>query len=516
MVFMIDLLSLLPPIIAILLALKFKDVIFSLFISILVGSFIFCHGNLINAIQTTFDIITLKIGANAGILAFLSILGILVTVISKSGSSQAYGDMVTKNIKTKYSAQIATAFLGLLIFIDDYFNCLTVGTVMKTITDKYNISREKLAYIIDSIAAPICILVPISSWGVTIASNMEVAGVENGMNILIATIPLNLYPLLTIIMVFIVCSTDFSFGPMKYYEKLEKKLSTNENGIDYKKKQKNIDVKKKGRTIDLIGPILTLIISTIFFMIYTGYKNSSSMGISIYILDTFGWSSTTTSLICGGFISLIVSFILYIPRKIISLSDFISSIQLGVKSMVPSFLILVMSWAIGGICSEEYLNTGYLISSLLNTNLNFPIYLLQVLFFIISGILSFSTGTSWGTMALILPIAFSVCSNMNNLFLISVFSATLAGSVFGDHISPISDTTILSSTGSGCDHITHVSTQTPYALIVAGCSIIGYIIMGYICVFIQNYIAMILSSFFCSLILLFFILYYLNKKYKYK
>lgn len=505
-----SLFSIIPPVIVIVLALKYKDVIFSLLIGILCGGFIYSNGNIIKTIQVTFDIIILKIGDNAGILAFLSLLGILVTIISLSGGSQAYGNWAMKKIKTKYSAQLATAFLGILIFIDDYFNCLIVGTVMRAITDKYNINRAKLAYIIDSTAAPICIIAPISSWGITIASTMEANGVENGINMLISTIPLNLYSILTIIMVFIICNTDLSFGTMKKYDsKISNSDIKNISNIEH---FENIQISKKGQTCDLIIPILTLIVSTIFFMIYTGYENANSTGVSIGLVDTFGWASTTVSLICGCFISLFISFILYISRKIMSVSDFIASITIGVKSMVPSFLILIMSWTISGICSSEYLNTGGFISSILRNNLNIPIYLLPMLFFVISGILSFSIGTSWGTIALILPIAFSVCYDINSLSLISVFSATLAGSVFGDHISPISDTTILSSAGAQCDHMIHISTQIPYASTVALCSLVGYIIMGISCQFTSKYIYVFLVSFFSSLSILLCLLFQLRTK----
>ncbi len=510
-----DVLSILPPIIAVLLALKYKDVISSLLVGILCGSFIYSNGNIIKTIEVTFEIMINKIESNAEILAFLSILGILVTIISISGGSYAYGKFVTKKIKNKNSAQIATAILGIIIFIDDYFNCLTVGTVMRPITDKYCISREKLAYIIDSIAAPICMITPISSWGVTIASTLEATGVENGMNILISTIPLNIYPILTIFVVFIVCITNFSAIKIDQNKNHSKDDFIEQNEYENNKIE-NINISRKGETIDLVIPIFSLIIGTIFFMIYTGYSNANAIGITINVLDTFGWASTTISLIYGGFISLLISFLLYISRNIISVSEFISSIPIGVKSMVPSFLILIMSWTISGICGSNYLDTGKFISSFLYTNSIIPTFLFPVLFFVISGILSFSTGTSWGTIALIIPIAFSVCHNMKYIFLISVFAAVLSGSVFGDHISPISDTTILSSTGSNCDHIKHITTQIPYAIIVSLCSIVGYLMMGICCEINMSYAYTIIITVLSSFSILFVILLHINKKYNYK
>lgn len=470
------LLSILPPLIAIILALITKEVITSLLVGILAGSLIYSNGNIIQMVVTAFELMGEKMGENVYILIFLGLLGALVAVVTLGGGSAAYGEMAAEKIKTRRGASLATSALGGVIFIDDYFNCLTVGTVMKPLTDKHRISRAKLAYLIDATAAPVCIIAPISSWGASVASYMEKAGTGNGMTTFIQVIPYNLYAILTIVMVLIICLTKVNFGPMARFER-----NAIENGdLHSQAKQVWIDAeendkkKTKGKVMDLVIPILLLIVFTILAMVYTGGGFTGETG----FFASFGESNSALSLVLGSFGALIFTFIQYSIRRILSFREFMEGISEGIKSMVPAFTILILAWTIGGICSVEYLNTGGYVGNLVNTA-SFPTFILPVIVFVIAAFLGFATGTSWGTMALLIPIGAAICSSEStSALLFPVLGAVLAGSVYGDHISPISDTTILSSTGAGCNHIDHVSTQLVYASVVAGCCAIGYLLMG--------------------------------------
>jgi tetracycline resistance efflux pump len=495
-------LSILPPIIAIVLALITKEVISSLLIGILAGALIYSHGNVVGMVVTTFEVMAEKIGGNACILMFLGLLGAIVVIVTKAGGSAAYGDWAVKKITTRRGAALATAGLGCLIFIDDYFNCLSVGTVMRPVTDKHRISRAKLAYLLDATAAPICIIAPISSWGASVATYMQDAGAENGMTTFVSTIPYNLYALLTIIMIIVVCSTKLNYGPMAKFEKNaietgdlfsnKEEVVTEDLGLNGKRAT-------KGKVYDLVIPILALIICTILAMIYTGggFNGECSW------IESFGNCDASLSLVLGSFLALVVTFILFIPRKVLSFRDFMNGITEGIKSMVPAFTILILAWTIGGICSVDYLNTGGYVGNLVNSS-NFPVFLLPVVTFAVAGFLGFSTGTSWGTMALLIPIgaAITLTPETEGL-LLPIFGSILAGAVYGDHVSPISDTTILSSTGAGCNHLDHVSTQLVYASTVAVCCAVGYILMGLMGSFL---IPLIISA-----VLLLVVLFALNK-----
>lgn len=483
-----DWLSILPPIIAIVLALITKEVISSLLIGIFAGSLIYSGGNIINMITTTFKIMGDRIGTNVNILIFLALLGALVVVVTKAGGSYAYGEWAGSKIKSRRGASLATVFLGCLIFIDDYFNCLTVGTVMRPVTDKHRISRAKLSYLLDATAAPVCIIAPVSSWGASVATYMQDGGIENGMLTFINTIPYNLYALTTICMILFVCISNKDFGPMAKFEsnaiRTGDVFSNKEDVIeeDFNTKGQN----EKGKVYDLIIPIASLIVFSVLAMNYTGgfFEGKTSF------FDSFGQCDSSLSLVLGSFGALVVSFLLFIPRKVLKFNDFMGSITQGIKSMVPAFTILILAWSIGAICSSDYLNTGGFIGGLVEKT-SFPVILLPLVIFIVAGFLGFSTGTSWGTMALLIPIGISICSTGDTKYLlISVLGSILAGAVYGDHISPISDTTILSSTGAGCNHMDHVSTQIVYATLVAVCCMIGYIIMG----FTANFIIPLITS----------------------
>lgn len=470
-------LSILPPLIAIVLALITKEVISSLLIGIFAGALIYSKFDPLKMITTTFGIMGERMGSNANILVFLGLLGALVVIVTMGGGSRAYGKWATTKIKTRRGASLATAGLGGLIFIDDYFNCLTVGTVMRPVTDKYSISRPKLAYLLDATAAPICIIAPISSWGASVATYMQQSGVENGMTAFIETIPFNLYALCTILMIIIICVSHIHFGPMARYEKMaieEGELSGNGEDADAQSLGSS-GVLEKGKVIDLVLPILSLILFTILAMVYTG-GGFDGNGISPF--EAIGNTDASLSLVLGGLGALIFTLLFYLPRKIMKFRDFMGAITTGVKSMVPAYIILLLAWTIGGICSVDYLNTGGFVGNLVN-NSAFPSFVLPLIIFVVAGFLGFATGTSWGTMALLIPIGAAICTtSATQHLLIPIFGAILAGAVYGDHISPISDTTILSSTGAGCVHLDHIATQLPYATLVAGACAAGYLIMG--------------------------------------
>lgn len=459
--------ALIPPIVAIALALITKEVYSSLLVGILAGALLFTGFNPLLAVEETIKIMQNKMSGNISILLFLAFLGILVTLITKSGASKAYGDWASKKIKTERGALLATSFLGMLIFIDDYFNCLTVGTVMRPVTDKYKISRAKLAYVIDSTAAPVCIIAPISSWAAAVGSSLpENSGID-GFSLFIRTIPFNFYAILALVFMLYIIYKGIDFGPMK------KHILSIEQGVEEKvSDDSDIEITGNGKVMDLILPIVILIILCISAMLYTGgiLEGQSISG-------AFANCDSAFSLVLGSFFTLIITFVLYVSRKVISFTEFCDSFGQGVKSMVPAIIILSLAWTLSGICSAEYLNIGGYVGGVVGDNMLIASLLPAILFIIAAG-LAFSTGTSWGTFGILIPIAISVVGIADiNLVSINV-AAILAGAVCGDHISPISDTTILASAGAQCDHITHVSTQIPYALVVAGCSFVGFLVSG--------------------------------------
>ncbi len=459
-------LSIVPPIIAIALAFITKEVYSSLFAGIISGMLIYSFstgGTIFSASALTFDMMYSKIADNAYMIIFLGLLWAVVSLVAKSGGSQAYGRWVQKHIKNKRAAAFATSLLGLLIFIDDGFNCLTVGTVMRPVTDRLHISREKLAYIIDATAAPICIIAPVSSWAVAVASEVSST---NGFNTFLSTIPYNFYALLTIIMVFFISFTGKDFGPMKKAETEALNKEYEEESSDQGKAAPN------GRVIDLVLPILVLIICAILGMAYVG-----GFFEGVPFSEAIGYNPTA-GLSLGAFAGLVTAFVLYIPRKIMTARSFVETIVGGIGSIVPPMLILILSWSLGGVC-RQLLGTGIFISGFVS-NTSLPLGLLPVITFVIAALMSFSMGTSWGTFGILIPIVTLICeADGAGAFLIPVLGATLAGSVYGDHCSPISDTTILASTGAGCLHIRHVETQLPYATLVAVVCGVGYLIAGF-------------------------------------
>ncbi len=458
-------LSILPPIIAITLAFITKEVYSSLFIGIVSGMLIYAHadgGNVFSAAAMTFDMMSSKIADNAYMIIFLALLWAVVSLVSRSGGSQAYGRWAGSKLKSKRSAAFATSLLGVLIFIDDGFNCLTVGTVMRPITDRLRISREKLAYIIDATAAPVCIIAPVSSWAVAVASEVSK---KNGFNVFLSTIPYNFYALMTILMVFFISFTGRDFGPMK---KAEEKAKVEIPGENAGPKADQA----KGHVMDLVLPILVLVICAILGMAYVG---GFFEGVSFS--EAIGYNPTA-GLSLGAFAGLLCAMLLYLPRRLMKPKEFIDCIVYGIGNIVPPMLILILSWSLGGVC-RQLIGTGVFISGFVNES-NLPMGLLPFLIFVIAAMMSFSMGTSWGTFGMLIPIITMICETEAGAgLLIPALGATLAGSVYGDHCSPISDTTILASTGADCKHISHVETQLPYATLVAVVCAVGYLIAGF-------------------------------------
>lgn len=475
--------SLLPPIVAIGLALITKEVYSSLFIGIVTGGAIYAAANasgfsgMFTAIVQDGLIANLADSYNVGILIFLVILGTIVVLMNKAGGSRAYGEWAAKHIKSRAGASVATFFLGVLIFVDDYFNCLTVGSVMRPITDKHNISRSKLAYLIDSTAAPICIIAPISSWAAAVSGTVE--GV-NGIRLFISTIPYNLYALLTLLMVVFISLSGVNYGPMKLHENnaLKGDLFTTRNKV-YDNDE--TPVTTKGKVIDLILPVIMLIVFCVLGMIYTGGFFDGADFVS-----AFADCDASYGLSLGSLGALLLIMIYFMCRKVLTFTDCMDSVALGFKQMVPAILILTFAWTLKTM--TNFLEAGSFVSGIVESATAIQILLPLILFVVALG-LSFATGTSWGTFGILIPIVTSVFTNdLANVtstgeipaMVIICISACLAGAVCGDHCSPISDTTIMASTGAQCDHVNHVSTQLPYALTVAAVSAAGYLLSGFV------------------------------------
>lgn len=460
--------SLLPPVITIILALATKEVYMSLAIGIFIGAFMFAGFSFLGAIDTMFAIMSDKIGSNVYILVFLVLLGIMVAAIQKSGASQAYGDYAARTIKGKRSALFVTMILGILIFIDDYFNCLTVGTVMRPVTDRFNITRAKLAYIIDATAAPVCIIAPVSSWAAAVTSSLpENSGID-GFALFLQTIPLNLYAWLTIIFMIIIIWSGKDFSRMADFEK--ESGGTLVIPAEYAEDDSMSPV-GNGRIIDLILPLIVLIGGCIFGMLYTG-GILEGKGVA----EAFANCESARGLVIGSFMTLIFTFILYIPRKILNMTTFCSCFVEGFNQMTSAIMILSLAWTLSGVVGEDYLNIGSYGGSVVSDNATIAVMLPAVFFLVAIG-LAFATGTSWGTFGILIPIVLAIVANDNNLMVMTV-AAVLAGAVGGDHVSPISDTTILASAGAECHHIDHVSTQIPYVAVVVVSCVFGYLVSG--------------------------------------
>lgn len=475
--------SLFPPVIAIGLALITKEVYSSLFVGILSGGIIYAAASgtgfegTFKAVVQDGLITNLSNAYNVGILVFLVVLGIIVVLMNKAGGSRAYGEWAAAHIKGRRGAALSTFFLGVLIFVDDYFNCLTVGSVMRPITDKHNISRSKLAYLIDSTAAPICIIAPISSWAAAVSGTVE--GV-NGISLFINTIPYNLYAFLTILMVIFISVSDTDYGPMKIHEDNAKNgdIFTTKNNTYEQDAQ---PVTERGRVIDLILPVAVLIVFCVVGMIYTGGFFSGTD-----FVTAFANCDAAYGLSLGSISALIVIIAYYMLRRVLKFNECMDSIAAGFKQMVPAILILTFAWTLKTM--TNHLEAGAFVSGVVQSATALSV-LLPVILFVVAVGLAFATGTSWGTFGILIPIVTSVfeaeLANVSQTgeipsMVIICISACLAGAVCGDHCSPISDTTNMASTGAQCDHVNHVSTQLPYALTVAAVCVVGYLLSGFV------------------------------------
>ena len=463
--------SLVPPLLAIVLALVTKEVYSSLFIGVAMGALLYTGFHPWNAFVAFFDI--MKNSMNLNILIFDVLLGMIIVLMSKSGGSAAYGKWAGTKIKSKKSAMLATTGLGVLIFVDDYFNCLTVGSVMRPVTDRFKVSRAKLAYIIDATAAPVCIIAPISSWAAAVNSYVpEDVGIS-GFQLFLRTIPYNLYAILTLLMVFTIILTGLDFGLMKKHEKNAAAGDLFTSGGEEFDQVKEEEISSNGKVIDLVLPVLVLIGTAIGAMIYTGF-----LGGATDVVTAFSGCDAETSLIFATLITVMFMLVLYLPRKVITFKGFMDSFVEGFKMMIPAIGILIFAWSLKGM--GDALEIASFVENLVGSNASASV-LLPAILFLVAIFLSFSTGTSWGTFAILVPIAIAMFPGADNMqMMIIAVASVLSGAVCGDHVSPISDTTVMSSAGAQSNHINHVTTQMQYAVVVAVVSAIGYVIAGFV------------------------------------
>lgn len=467
--------ALLPPVIAIGLALITKEVYTSLLAGIITGGLLYSNFNLELMINTIFFqedggmVYKLADAWNVGILVFLVMLGILVSMLNKAGGSAAFGKWASKHIKTRIGAQISVMILGVLIFVDDYFNCLTVGSVMRPVTDRHKVSRAKLSYIIDATAAPVCIIAPISSWAAAVTSSVPEDSGINGFAVFLQTIPYNLYAILTLVMVLLVTVLRVDFGPMKKHEMnaIAGDLFTTP-GRPYEGNEEEV-INEKAHVLDLILPVAVLIASCIVAMVYTGgfFEGAS-------FVDAFAASDASVGLVLGGAVTLVFTFIYYMMRDVLSFEEFAKCIPEGFQSMIAPILILTMAWTLSGM--TNLLGAKYFVADLVANSASAMQGFLPMIIFLVAAFLAFATGTSWGTFSILIPIVIGVFPD-GQMMVISIASC-LAGAVCGDHCSPISDTTIMASAGGHCEHVNHVVTQLPYVLVVGSVCMVGYLLIG--------------------------------------
>ena len=467
--------SLVPPIVAIALALITKEVYSSLFVGILIGGLLYAGGNPEGTVLHVFSdgiVSVLSDSYNVGILIFLVILGSIVAMMNKAGGSAAFGRWASSKIKTPAGAQLATIALGVLIFIDDYFNCLTVGSVMRPVTDKQNVSRAKLAYLIDATAAPVCIIAPISSWAAAVAGFVEG---EDGFSLFIRAIPYNYYALLTIVMMVGMVLMHEEYGPMALHEANARKgdLFTTGNHPYEAMDEEMAEAGDNGHVADLVIPIFSLIVCCVIGMIYTGgfFEGAD-------FVTAFSQSDASVGLALGGFFGLVITVVLYMIRRVMKFRDLMACLPEGFKAMVPAILILTFAWSLKAM--TDSLGAKEYVAALVKASTGSFVSLLPAIIFLVGCFLAFATGTSWGTFGILIPIVVDAFSATDPQLMIIAISACMAGAVCGDHCSPISDTTIMASAGAQCEHVNHVSTQLPYAITAAAVSCVSYIVAGFV------------------------------------
>ena len=477
----------LPALVAIVLALVTKKVYPSLFAGIFVGALLYSGGNIMNTFSEIIMLIGAKLGENGGILVFLVVLGVFAIILSATGATRAYGEWAAERILSKRGSLLATIALGCLIFVDDYFNCLTVGSVMRPVTDKHNVSRAKLAYIIDSTAAPVCIIAPISSWAAAVSGFLDG---ESAIITFIMTIPFNLYAILTLTMMICVALLGIDFGKMRKNEECAAAGDLFAGEYELPSEDIDTDARSGGKVWYLIVPIVILILCCVGSMIYNGFFYNWDTGLmdselqSSNVIEAFSNCDAGISLGVGSLIALIITFIVYIFSKALSFKECMESLTKGFKSMVPAILILILAWTLSGIMGAKggYLDAkGFVETNMTNlAESGLATVLFPAIFFLAACAISFATGTSWGTFGILIPVATSILGTSLDPSVILAISAILAGAVYGDHVSPISDTTIMASSGAQCNHVDHVKTQLPYASLCAAISFVAYIIAGLI------------------------------------
>ena len=465
--------ALVPPVVAIVLALITKEVYSSLFVGILVGGLFYSGFSFEGTIVHIFEdgiIGVLSDSYNVGILVFLIILGAIVCLMNKAGGSAAFGRWASDHIKTRTGAQLATVALGVLIFIDDYFNCLTVGSVMRPVTDKHNISRAKLAYLIDATAAPICIIAPISSWAAAVTGFVEG---EDGLSLFISAIPYNFYALLTIMMMITIAVLNIDFGSMKIHEDNAKKGDLFTTPDRPYGEATELEDTGKGTVKDLLIPIIALIICCVIGMIYTGgfFEGAD-------FVTAFSNSDASVGLAIGSAFALVITILLYVSRRVLGFKECMDCIPEGFKAMVPAIMILTFAWTLKSM--TDSLGAAEFVAALIKSSAAGIVNLLPAIIFVVGCLLAFATGTSWGTFGILIPIVVDAFQATNPTLMTIAISACMAGAVCGDHCSPISDTTIMASAGAQCNHVNHVSTQLPYAVSVAAISFVTYIVAGFV------------------------------------
>ncbi|MGN8968819.1 Na+/H+ antiporter NhaC family protein [Intestinimonas sp. HCP28S3_D6] len=489
-------LSLLPPVLAIALALITKEVYTSLFLGCLVGGFLYANFNPVLAVTSVYDMIASKVGDNMGIVVFLVSLGFIVVLMNRSGGSKAYGDWAKKVIKTRRGALLATMILALVLGVDDYFNNLTTGNVMRPVTDGHKISRAKLAYMIDSTAAPVCIMMPISSWAAAVSGVAESMEGVSGLQLFISAIPWNYYAILTIFTLIILAVFDIDFGPMKVHEDNAKRgdiYTTPERPYaDADDESKN---STNGKVIDLIIPVIVLIVSCVSGLLFTGGFFTPDSGTYMNVMDAFANCSAASGLMYGSFIVVIFCFIYFLVlRRSMSFVQVTDCIAEGFKIMVPAILILTFAWAISGV-TNDLLGAKFFVEAAMKSSAESLANFLPGVIFLVACGLAFATGTSWGTFGILIPIVVATFGVDAGTILTVGLGACLGGAVMGDHCSPISDTTILASTGAQCYHLNHVKTQIPYAVTVAAVAFVNHILAGLIQNVVINLIIALVSMF---------------------